>query len=62
MIPMLRAWSGSEDYLLSGSVGEVERAIRAIPECDLVWARSRDGALAALTAGSFDLVILDRRI
>jgi CheY-like chemotaxis protein len=47
----------------AGFAGEVERAIRAIPECDeIVWARSRDGALAALAAGSFDLVILDRRI
>jgi len=42
---------------------EVERAIRAIPEIDdVVWARSRDGALTALAAGSCDLVVLDRRI
>lgn len=40
----------------------IERAIRAIPDCELVWAASRESALAVLGAGRFDLVLLDRRI
>lgn len=40
----------------------VEQAVHAIPDCELVWVASRDSALTALAAESFDLVLLDRRI
>ncbi|WP_076860954.1 response regulator [Bradyrhizobium mercantei] len=40
----------------------VEKAVRSIPDCELVWCASRDSALARLAAESFDLVVLDRRI
>jgi CheY-like chemotaxis protein len=42
--------------------GSVEQAVRPIPQCELVWAPSRDSAIARLSSGSFDLVLLDRRI
>src|SRR5580700_655564 len=43
--------------------GEVERAVAGIQDCDdLVWARSRNSALARLKAESFDLIILDRKL
>lgn len=42
--------------------GEIERAVRAIPDCELAWVGSRDDALAQLASKPFDLVILDRRI
>jgi len=41
---------------------DIEKAVRPIQGCELVWARSRDSALARLAAELFDLVILDRRI
>lgn len=40
----------------------VEAALREIPGCDIVWARSRDGAEAQLATNSFELVILDRNL
>src|SRR6266481_732730 len=40
----------------------VEDAVRKIQGCELVWAASRDSALAKLKAEPFDLVILDRSI
>lgn len=40
----------------------VELAVTAIPTCELVWARSRDSALARLYEQDFDLIIIDRRI
>lgn len=40
----------------------VERAIRPIPNCELVWVASRDAALKRLAAEFFDLVLLDRQI
>ncbi len=40
----------------------VEKYVRPIPDCELVWAASRDSALARLAAEPFDLVVLDRRI
>lgn len=40
----------------------VERTVTAIPNCELVWARSRDSALARLDEQDFDLIIVDRRI
>jgi len=42
--------------------GDIERAIRTIPGCELVWTASRDSALAKLSSEQFDLVLLDRRI
>lgn len=42
---------------------EVEREVRSIPGCELVWSASRDSALHRIDAGEdFCLVILDRRI
>jgi len=46
----------------AGFATEVERAVRPIQDCELVWARSRDSAHRELAAGPFDLVLLDRRI
>ena len=40
----------------------VERALRSVPNCEFVWAASRDSALVKLNSESFDLVILDRKI
>ncbi len=40
----------------------IERSIRAIEGCELIWKRSRNGALSAIATETFDLVILDRRI
>jgi CheY-like chemotaxis protein len=42
--------------------GNIDGAIRQIQDCELVWAASRDSALAKLTAEHFELVILDRKI
>lgn len=41
---------------------DIEAALRAIPGCEVVWARSRDGAAAQLANSSFELVILDRNL
>lgn len=42
---------------------EVDGAIARIPDCDeLVWVRSRDGALEKIASESFDLVLLDRKL
>jgi CheY-like chemotaxis protein len=42
---------------------EVERDVRSILGCEIVWARSRDGALARIErVEDFDLVVLDRRL
>jgi CheY-like chemotaxis protein len=47
----------------AGFATEVDRAVSAIRDCDeLVWARSRDAALARLADESFDLIILDRKL
>lgn len=40
----------------------VERAVTAIPNCEVVWVRSRDSALSRLEEEDFDLAIIDRRI
>jgi len=40
----------------------IERAVRLIPDCELVWAASRTSALSRLDAEQFELVLLDRRI
>lgn len=40
----------------------VEKAVTAIQNCEVVWARSRDSALAQLEEQDFDLIIIDRRI
>jgi CheY-like chemotaxis protein len=40
----------------------IESELARIANCELIWARSRDGALAALAIESFDLILLDRRI
>ncbi len=49
-----------EDNLAFAS--EVARAIADIPECELIWERSRNGALLRLSAESFDLILLDRNL
>jgi CheY-like chemotaxis protein len=41
---------------------DVESAVRAISEVELVWVASRDSALARLQTEHFDLVLLDRSI
>jgi len=42
---------------------EIEREVRSIQQCELVWVSNRDSALERIeSAESFDLVILDRRI
>lgn len=42
---------------------EIEREVRSIPGCELVWSASRDSALRRIDAEEdFCLVILDRRI
>src|SRR5436305_499337 len=41
---------------------DVESAVRAIPDVELVWVASRDRALARIEAEHFDLVLLDRSI
>jgi len=42
---------------------EVEREVRSVQSCELVWVGSRDSALVRIEAGEpFDLMILDRRI
>lgn len=46
----------------AGFASAFERAIQTVPECELVWERSRDSALARLGAEPYDLVVLDRRI
>jgi CheY-like chemotaxis protein len=40
----------------------IERATRSMPGVDLIWKASRDSALMALEIGTFELIILDRRI
>lgn len=40
----------------------IEKAIIAIDGCEVIWKRSKAGALGALEEESFDVVILDRRI
>ncbi|WP_300973497.1 response regulator [Sphingomonas sp. LHG3406-1] len=40
----------------------IEKAIRAIPGCELAWKRSKASALAVLDEEHFDVVLLDRRI
>jgi CheY-like chemotaxis protein len=40
----------------------IERELGKIADCEVIWAKSRDTALARLADTSFDLVILDRRI
>lgn len=42
--------------------GSIEKAIRGIDGCEVIWKRSKAGALAALEDEPFDVVILDRRI
>ena len=41
---------------------DTERALRSIPDLEVVWAASRDSALEKLAAQHFDLVVVDRRI
>jgi CheY-like chemotaxis protein len=41
---------------------DVEAALRAIPGCEVVWARSRNSADIQLAGNSFELVILDRNL
>ncbi len=41
---------------------DLDRELAKIPDCEIVWARSRDSALVKLAEEAFDLVILDRRI
>jgi CheY-like chemotaxis protein len=40
----------------------IEAELARVANCELIWVRSRDGALAALASETFDLIILDRRI
>lgn len=40
----------------------IEKAIRGIPGCEVVWKQSKDSALATLADEAFDLVLLDRKI
>lgn len=40
----------------------IEKAIRGIDGCEVIWKRSKAGALTALEEDPFDVVILDRRI
>ena len=40
----------------------IDKALRAIDGCDIVWKQSRASALAALADEPFDVVLLDRRI
>ena len=40
----------------------VSREFAKIPDCEVVWAKSRDSAFAQLTEYMFDLLVLDRRI
>lgn len=40
----------------------IEKAIHAIEGCELIWTRSKAGALTAIADEHFDIVILDRRI
>ncbi len=40
----------------------IDRAIRAVDGCDVIWRKSKASALAALADESFDVVLLDRRI
>lgn len=42
--------------------GSIEKAIRGIYGCEVIWKRSKARALAALENEPFDVVILDRRI
>lgn len=42
--------------------GSIEKAISRIDGCEVIWKRSKAGALAAIAAEFFDVVILDRRI
>lgn len=42
--------------------GLIEKAIRRIDGCEVIWKRSKAGALVALEEEPFDVVILDRRI
>lgn len=46
----------------AGFAQSIERAVRRIDGCELTWHKSRDAALAALTAEPFDVAILDRKI
>jgi CheY-like chemotaxis protein len=41
---------------------QVEKALADMPDCELVWAKSRDAAVAVLEAEAFELILLDRRI
>ena len=42
---------------------ELDREVRSMPGCELIWASSRDGALTQIERNDdFRLVILDRRI
>jgi CheY-like chemotaxis protein len=41
---------------------DIDRAVRLIEDCELVWVASRDSAVERLAAQHFDLVVLDRRI
>ncbi|MBN9505329.1 MAG: response regulator [Altererythrobacter sp.] len=42
--------------------GAIEKAIGGIDGCEVIWKRSKAGALSALEEEPFDVVILDRRI
>lgn len=41
---------------------DIERAIRSIDGCDIIWKQSKTTALTALSEEVFDVVLLDRRI
>lgn len=45
-----------------GYAKDIERAVKGITGCELVWAASRDSALEKLGSEDFDLVLLDRSI
>lgn len=49
-----------EDY--ADLADTLDRAIKQLPGCEVVWVKSRDSALARLESEHFDLVLLDRRI
>ena len=40
----------------------IDKAIRAVDGCDIIWKKSKASALAALANEPFDVVLLDRRI
>lgn len=40
----------------------IDKALRAVDGCDVIWRKSKTSALAALADEPFDVVLLDRRI